>query len=146
MEAYTAALTRNGFFGPDSWYMNHKANGAYARRAQNGGKLAMPVLFLHGAYDTTCETMHSRLAEPMRQRLRRPHRGRREVRPLDGAGAAGGRECRAGEMAGDEAARLLEGLAMRPVLIALLLIASLRAGSVGVGTKHQAARQARRTN
>jgi len=25
------------------------------------------VLFLHGAYDTTCETVHSRLAEPMRQ-------------------------------------------------------------------------------
>ncbi|HEY6982270.1 alpha/beta hydrolase [Reyranella sp.] len=66
MEAYVAALTRNGFFGPDSWYMNHKANGDYARRAVNGGKLAMPVLFLHGAYDTTCETMTSRLAEPMR--------------------------------------------------------------------------------
>ena len=66
VEAYTAALTRNGFFGPDSWYMNHKANGAYARRARNGGKLAMPVLFLHGAYDYTCETMKSRLAEPMR--------------------------------------------------------------------------------
>jgi pimeloyl-ACP methyl ester carboxylesterase len=65
-EAYTAALTRNGFFGPDSWYMNHKANGDYARRSVNGGKLAMPVLFLHGAYDTTCETMTSRLAEPMR--------------------------------------------------------------------------------
>ena len=27
----------------------------------------MPVLFLHGAYDTTCETMASRLAEPMRR-------------------------------------------------------------------------------
>jgi pimeloyl-ACP methyl ester carboxylesterase len=66
MEAYTAALTKNGFFGPDSWYMNHKANGAYAKRAPNGGKLAMPVLFLHGAYDTTCETMTSKLAEPMR--------------------------------------------------------------------------------
>ena len=26
----------------------------------------MPVLFLHGAYDTTCETMNSRFAEPMR--------------------------------------------------------------------------------
>ena len=49
LEAYIAALTRNGFFGPDSWYMNHKANGAYAKRAPNGGKLAMPVLFLHGA-------------------------------------------------------------------------------------------------
>ena len=67
LEAYTAALTRNGFFGPDSWYMNHKANGAYARRAPNGGKLTMPVLFLHGAYDVTCETMTSRLAEPMRR-------------------------------------------------------------------------------
>jgi pimeloyl-ACP methyl ester carboxylesterase len=67
LDAYTAALTRHGFFGPDSWYMNHQANGAYARRSKNGGKLSMPVLFLHGAYDTTCETMTSRLAEPMRR-------------------------------------------------------------------------------
>jgi len=67
LDAYTAALTRNGFFGPDSWYMNRKANGAYARTARNGGKLSMPVLFLHGAYDTTCETIRSRLAEPMRR-------------------------------------------------------------------------------
>ena len=66
LEAYTAALTRNGFFGPDAWYMNNERNGAYAKRAGNGGKLAMPVLFLHGAYDYTCETMTSRLAEPMR--------------------------------------------------------------------------------
>ena len=27
----------------------------------------MPVLFLHGEYDYTCETVTSRLAEPMRQ-------------------------------------------------------------------------------
>ena len=67
LEAYTAALTRNGLFGPDSWYMNHQANGAYARMAKNGGTLSMPVLFLHGAYDTTCETMTSRLPEPMRR-------------------------------------------------------------------------------
>ena len=67
MEAYAAALTRNGFFGPDSWYMNHAANGAFSKRAKNGGRLSMPVLFLHGAYDTTCETMTSKLADPMRQ-------------------------------------------------------------------------------
>jgi pimeloyl-ACP methyl ester carboxylesterase len=66
LEAYTAALTKNGFFGPDAWYMNNERNGAYAKRAKNDGKLAMPVLFLHGAYDYTCETMTSRLAEPMR--------------------------------------------------------------------------------
>ena len=67
LEAYTAALTRNGFFGPDAWYMNDKANGAYAQKSRSDGKLAMPVLFLHGAYDTTCETMTSKLADPMRR-------------------------------------------------------------------------------
>jgi len=67
LDAYTAALTPSGFFGPDSWYMNHKANGAYARLAKNGGRLSMPVLFLHGAYDTVCETLTSRLPEPMRR-------------------------------------------------------------------------------
>jgi pimeloyl-ACP methyl ester carboxylesterase len=64
--AYTAALTRTGFFGPGSWYMNDDANIAYAKQAKNAGRLAMPTLFLHGAYDYTCETMTSRLAEPMR--------------------------------------------------------------------------------
>jgi pimeloyl-ACP methyl ester carboxylesterase len=66
LAVYVAGLERNGFFGPDSWYMNHGRNAEYARRAPNGGRLAMPVLFLHGAYDYVCETMSSRLAEPMR--------------------------------------------------------------------------------
>ena len=66
LSIYTAALTRNGFFGPDSWYMNAAANIAYAAQAKNGGQLTLPVLFLHGACDYTCETIDSRLAEPMR--------------------------------------------------------------------------------
>lgn len=65
--AYASALTRNGFFGPDSWYMNHPANAAYAAEAVNDGLISMPVLFLHAAYDYVCETMTSRLAEPMRE-------------------------------------------------------------------------------
>ncbi|HEV2364845.1 MAG TPA: alpha/beta hydrolase [Caulobacteraceae bacterium] len=64
--AYVASLTRNGFFGPDSWYMNPQANAAYQARAVNGGRLSMPVLFLHASYDYVCETMRSPLAEPMR--------------------------------------------------------------------------------
>jgi pimeloyl-ACP methyl ester carboxylesterase len=64
---YVAALTRNGFRGPDSWYMNSEANMAYQTSSANGGRLDMPVLFLHGAYDYTCETVDSRLADPMRQ-------------------------------------------------------------------------------
>ena len=66
LDRYAGALERNGFFGPDSWYMNHARNIEFAGRAANGGKLELPVLFLHGAYDYTCETVTSRLAEPMR--------------------------------------------------------------------------------
>ena len=67
MLSYAAALQRNGFFGPDSWYMNPVANIAYAARAPDGGRISLPVLFLHAAWDYTCETIDSRLAEPMRQ-------------------------------------------------------------------------------
>jgi len=63
---YVAALERNGFFGPDSWYMNGDANVEYAERARANWRLEMPVLFLHAAYDYVCETIDSRLAEPMR--------------------------------------------------------------------------------
>ena len=66
LSAYVAALTRNGFFGPDSWYMNHQRNTAYAARATNGGRIDLPVLFLHAQYDYVCETLSSRLADPMR--------------------------------------------------------------------------------
>ena len=66
-DRYVAALERNGFFGPDSWYMNAEANAAFAARAKSDWRLSMPVLFLHGAYDYVCETLDSRLAEPMRE-------------------------------------------------------------------------------
>jgi len=66
LESYVASLERNGFFGPDSWYMNHAANLAYAATAPDHGRLSLPVLFLHGAYDYVAETIDSRLAEPMR--------------------------------------------------------------------------------
>jgi len=66
-EQYAAALQRNGFFGPNAWYMNHRRNADYAARAPDRGKLTMPVLFLHARYDLTCETLLSRLAEPMRR-------------------------------------------------------------------------------
>jgi pimeloyl-ACP methyl ester carboxylesterase len=66
LHQYASALARNGFFGPDSWYMNPDRNAAYARSAVNGARLAMPVLFLHAAFDAVCETLRSRLAQPMR--------------------------------------------------------------------------------
>ncbi len=67
LRSYAEALSRNGFFGPDSYYMNHDANAAYAARAAKGGALDLPVLFLSAQYDYVCECHHSRLAEPMRK-------------------------------------------------------------------------------
>jgi len=66
LHRYASALAGNGFFGPGAWYMNAGRNVQYARRAPNAGRLSMPVLFFHGLYDYTCETVDSRLAEPMR--------------------------------------------------------------------------------
>lgn len=67
LRAYAEAFTRTGFFGPDSYYMNHAANARFA--ALGSERLAMPVLFVHARYDAVCETVRSRLAEPMRARV-----------------------------------------------------------------------------
>ncbi|WP_293676238.1 alpha/beta hydrolase [uncultured Phenylobacterium sp.] len=64
-DTYAESLARNGFFGPDSWYMNGKANMAFAARAKP--RLAMPALFLHAAWDYTCYTVDDApLARPMK--------------------------------------------------------------------------------
>lgn len=65
-DVYVEALSRNGFFGPGSWYMNAAANTAYARTVPENWRISVPVLFLHGANDFVCETLDSHLAEPMR--------------------------------------------------------------------------------
>jgi len=70
LSVYVSALERNGFFGPSSWYLNHRENAAYAQTALNDGYLDMPVLFLNARYDYVCECTHSRLAEPMRKYCR----------------------------------------------------------------------------
>lgn len=65
LQTYARHLRENTFFGPGSWYMNHAANAAFTAQADDK-PLDMPVLFLHGRFDTTCETITSTLAEPMR--------------------------------------------------------------------------------
>ena len=67
LERYVAAFTATGFTGADAWYVNSGRNLEYAARAVDGGTLQLPVLFLHATYDSICETVDSRLAEPMRR-------------------------------------------------------------------------------
>lgn len=66
-EVMLAALMRNGFSGPCAWYLNDVANMAYAAEAPDYGRVALPVLFLGGRWDTVCDTVHGHLAEPMRE-------------------------------------------------------------------------------
>ncbi len=47
--------------------MNADRNTIYAPSAKNGGKITLPVLFLHAAYDYVCATVDTRLPEPMRE-------------------------------------------------------------------------------
>ena len=55
------------FTGADSWYHNHDRNRKYfLEKAAHGGYLHMPILFIEAKYDTICDTVTTRLAEPQR--------------------------------------------------------------------------------
>jgi pimeloyl-ACP methyl ester carboxylesterase len=47
--------------------MNAQRNLTFARAAKSGGRLSLPVLFLHAVYDYILATVGTRLAEPMRE-------------------------------------------------------------------------------
>ena len=66
-DALVSAFEKTGFGGADAWYLNDAPNIAYAAEALNFGRLDLPVLFLHAERDTVCDTVHSRLADPMRE-------------------------------------------------------------------------------
>ena len=64
--AFVSSFQRSGFARPNNFYRNNQANEAYAARSVNGGKLDMPVGFVHALYDMSCATIGSPMAEPMR--------------------------------------------------------------------------------
>ncbi len=66
LRVYSGGLEKNGFFGPNSYYMNHEANGVYEAEKVNDGKLDMPVLFLGARYDYVCDVVSTDLAVSMR--------------------------------------------------------------------------------
>ena len=70
LHQYASALHRNGFFGPDSYYMNHERNAEYGTRRVNGGYIDMPSLFILADYDFYCECNKSQLADQMRKYCR----------------------------------------------------------------------------
>ena len=114
LRIYAAALERNGFFGPSSWYMNHPVNTAYAETAHNDGYLDMPVLFLTAQYDFVCECVHSPPGRAHAQLLPEAVRRDDPLRPLDGPGKTDGSQRRFSEMACDRGPRHLAATAVKP--------------------------------
>ncbi len=66
-DGLVAAFRATGFSGADAWYLNDAANLSFAAEAKGFGHLSLPALFLHATLDTACDTMHSNLADPMRE-------------------------------------------------------------------------------
>ncbi|KAL1622359.1 hypothetical protein SLS54_004923 [Diplodia seriata] len=66
-DGLVAEFERNGFEGPNAYYLNHDVNREYLKDAPNGGRLHFPVLFIEAKWDNICDTAVSRLAEPMRE-------------------------------------------------------------------------------
>ncbi|MBW4791214.1 alpha/beta fold hydrolase [Pseudomonas tolaasii] len=64
--ALVQAFEQHGFRTPCAWYLNDDANVAYAKRAPNGGRLSLPVLFVNGDYDQMNTIKGNQLGEPMR--------------------------------------------------------------------------------
>ena len=69
-DAFVAAFARTGFRGANAWYLNDDGNAAFAAEAPRFGRVDVPALFMHAAWDTVCDTVHSVLAAPMREDCR----------------------------------------------------------------------------
>jgi len=61
------AFHAQGFRSDNAWYLNDADNMAYAKNAQDGGRLVLPVRFVNGTLDAICDINRSALGEPMRQ-------------------------------------------------------------------------------
>lgn len=67
-EELVSAMESTSFFPADSYYMNHERNREYVlTQRKNDGILTMPCLFIQAKFDTVCDTVNSRLLEPMTQ-------------------------------------------------------------------------------
>ncbi|KAI1175255.1 putative epoxide hydrolase [Nemania sp. FL0916] len=66
-DSFTADMQKTGFWAASAYYLHHKRNAEYNGKAASGGKLTQPVMFIHAARDVVCDTISSRLAEPMRR-------------------------------------------------------------------------------
>ena len=66
-DSFVEDMQKTGLWSGSAYYMNHKRNAEYIRKASSNARLKQPVLFIHGLWDLTCDTKTSRFVEPMRE-------------------------------------------------------------------------------
>ncbi|EOD52623.1 Epoxide hydrolase [Neofusicoccum parvum] len=66
-ERLVEGFEKNGFEGPNAYYLNHDVNEVYSENVPNGGYLDFPVLFVEAKWDTIADTAISRMTEPMKK-------------------------------------------------------------------------------
>lgn len=68
LEELIAAMKKTGFYAADSYYANHKRNRAFNLAHQkHEGYFHKPLLFIEAKWDNICDTVTSRLPEPMQR-------------------------------------------------------------------------------
>ncbi|KAL2862196.1 alpha/beta fold hydrolase [Aspergillus lucknowensis] len=65
-DTFVGDVLATGIWPGAAYYLNHERNAAYNGGDEKRKQLTMPVLFVHAAWDLVCDTVTSRLAEPMR--------------------------------------------------------------------------------
>ena len=65
-DALVRSFKTHGFRPACAWYLNDDANIAYARKAPNGGRISLPVLYVNGDYDQTNTIIGNRSGDLMR--------------------------------------------------------------------------------
>ncbi|KAL4746291.1 hypothetical protein BDW72DRAFT_207476 [Aspergillus terricola var. indicus] len=65
LDAFVHDMQTSGIWPGAAYYLNHANNAEYNGRRP--GTLTLPVLFIHASRDLVCDTITSRLAEPMRK-------------------------------------------------------------------------------
>ncbi|KAL7948068.1 Alpha/Beta hydrolase protein [Trichoderma barbatum] len=64
-----AAMEKTGFRSASSYYSNHEANREYnLAHSKHGGKLLMPVLFIHARWDSVCDSARNARANVVMRR------------------------------------------------------------------------------
>lgn len=68
LREFISAMEKTTFTPGCAWYINHKANSEFSKKhIKPDSRITIPVLFIHATYDYVCQTVDTKLSEPMKK-------------------------------------------------------------------------------